>query len=175
MLVGPWPLNASGNTPFSGPCCDWSEWRTWSTCDAHCGTGQRLRSRSCNVQVAFGTLPSSPSLTSYVRQSQMVRPTTNVDVYRTGFADDPAAGRRSAYAAAAARNRQAASVDEPVAPRPGVRDGIAVSAIVPMNRDKLIKDLAHRRQRRQNYWANQRYGQASVQGYGMVLSLRKNV
>ncbi|KAH7728823.1 hypothetical protein AAVH_03195 [Aphelenchoides avenae] len=98
----------------------------------------------------------------------MVRPTSNVDVYRTGFADDPAAGRRSGHAAAAARNRQAAAMEDPVAPRPGVRDGIAVSAIVPMNRDKLIKDLTHRRQRRQNYWANQRYGQASVQGYGMA-------
>ncbi|CAD5234135.1 unnamed protein product [Bursaphelenchus xylophilus] len=39
----------------AGPCCEWSSWSAWTDCNNPCHSGQRLRSRSCQVQVPFHT------------------------------------------------------------------------------------------------------------------------
>uniref|UniRef100_A0A915DA13 Apple domain-containing protein n=1 Tax=Ditylenchus dipsaci TaxID=166011 RepID=A0A915DA13_9BILA len=33
----------------AGPCCDWSNWEAWATCQTRCGSGTRTRSRSCKI------------------------------------------------------------------------------------------------------------------------------
>uniref|UniRef100_A0A7E4VF62 Apple domain-containing protein n=1 Tax=Panagrellus redivivus TaxID=6233 RepID=A0A7E4VF62_PANRE len=37
----------------AGPCCDWSQWASWSACNSQCGPGSKVRSRICQVDVPF--------------------------------------------------------------------------------------------------------------------------
>ena len=52
----------------AGPCCNWSSWASWSSCNADCGTGSKVRSRMCQVDVGFS--PFSTSSLSTFGQGQ---------------------------------------------------------------------------------------------------------
>uniref|UniRef100_A0A915CYL3 Apple domain-containing protein n=1 Tax=Ditylenchus dipsaci TaxID=166011 RepID=A0A915CYL3_9BILA len=35
---------------YAGPCCDWTNWAAWGTCQMSCRTGTRTRARVCTIQ-----------------------------------------------------------------------------------------------------------------------------
>ncbi|CAD5229665.1 unnamed protein product [Bursaphelenchus okinawaensis] len=63
----------------SGPCCEWSSWSAWTDCNNPCSSGQKLRSRSCQVQVPYHSHGSGTALR--VNSGEPPAPPNYINIY----------------------------------------------------------------------------------------------